>query len=263
MTASQRIAAILALTVAGTAFADVTITQTMDGKALGLSGESTGTTYIKGNKMRSDAVIGNRTHTTIFDLDAQKMYSFDSRKKEADVWDMAAFAAELAQTVNVSDAQGSFEPNGQTKQIGEHTATGYDFQMTTQAGMAGGPAMAMTVTVGGPVWIVEGAPGSADYGAFYTAAVEKGWIFSDRRAARAQPGQAKALADMYRQIAATRGIAYETDVEIKMSGDGPMAAMMARMGGASMTTRVSSIDTAPLADDLFLPPADYKLKTER
>ena len=111
--------------------------------------------------------------------------------------------------------------------------------------------------------IVEGAPGSADYGAFYAAAAEKGWIFSDPRAARAQPGQAKALASMYEQIAATGGIAYETDIEMKFSGSGPLAAVMARMGGTGITTSVTNVETGPLADDLFVPPADYKLNTER
>ena len=55
------------------------------GKGMGMSGTSPATTYIKGNKMRTDIVIGDTTRTTIFDVDAQKMYSFDSKKKEADV----------------------------------------------------------------------------------------------------------------------------------------------------------------------------------
>jgi hypothetical protein len=251
--------AILALTLAVPSFADVTIHQTMSGKAIGLSKATTGTTWIKGNKMRSDAVIGKRTQTTIFDLDAQKMYAFDSRKKRADVWDMAAFAADLSKTVDMSGAQASFRPSGQTKQIAGHIATGYDLEIRTQAGMDAGPEMTMTVTLAGPVWVVPEAPGAGDYRHFYSAAVEKGWIFSDPRAARAQPGHALALAEMYRQIAEA-GIAYETDIKITLSGSGPMAALIARMGNATMTTVVDSVETGALQDDLFAPPADYKLK---
>jgi hypothetical protein len=251
---------VLALIVAAPSFADVTITQTMNGKALGFSGETSGTAYIKGNKMRSDAVVGNRTQTTIFDLDAQKMYVFDSKKKEADVWDMTAFAAELGKSVDMAGAKTSFTPNGQTKQIAGLAATGYDIEVSTQAAMAGAPGMMMGITLTGPVWIVKDAPGAAEYAAFYSAAVEKGWIFSDPRAATAQPGQAKAMAEMYRQFAQAGGIAYETDVQVKMSGSGPMAAMMARMGGASFTTVVDAVQTASLSDDLFAPPADYKLE---
>ena len=52
---------------------------------MGMGGTMTMTTYIKGNKMRTDTVMGDTTRTMIFDVDAQKLYSFDSKKKEADV----------------------------------------------------------------------------------------------------------------------------------------------------------------------------------
>ena len=35
--------------------------------------------------MRTDTVMGDTTRTMIFDIDAQRMYRFDSKKKEADV----------------------------------------------------------------------------------------------------------------------------------------------------------------------------------
>src|SRR5262249_5789905 len=101
VTAMTRIIVVTVLAVGVTAIAsaDVTIKQTMTGKGLGLSGTSPGTTYIKGNKMRTDAMLGDKTQSTIFDIDAQKMYIFDSKKKEADVWDMAAFASEISKSV--------------------------------------------------------------------------------------------------------------------------------------------------------------------
>jgi hypothetical protein len=187
------------------------------------------------------------------------MYVFDSRKKEADVWDMAAFSAELAKSVGVAGAKTSFTPTGQTKQIGGFAANGYNIEVSMQAAPGGATQMMMDVTLTGPVWIVKDAPGASEYAAFYDAAVEKGWIFSDPRVATAQPGQAKAMAEMYRQFARA-GIAYETDVQMKMSGSGPMAAVMARMGGATFTTVVDSVEAAPLSDDLFAPPAGYKLQ---
>lgn len=249
---------ITALVLAAPSFADVTLHQTMSGKALGFSKATTGTTWIKGNRMRTDAVVGKRTHTTIYDLDAQKLYLFDSRKKQADVWDMAAFAVEIEKTVDMSGAQGSFSPNGQTREVGGHVAAGYDVEIITRAGMDAGSDM--TVTLSGIVWIVEDAPGTEDYARFYTAAVDKGWIFSDPRAAKAQPGQAMALAEMYREIANVGGLPYETDVQVKLSGSGPMAAMMSRMGGASIASTVDAVETGALSDDLFTVPADYKLK---
>jgi hypothetical protein len=254
---------VLALALAQPAFADLTLKQTTSGKGMGLGGQTTGTTYIKGNKMRVDVVLGDKTQTSVYDLDAQKMYVFDSKKKEADVWDMAAFAAEVGKSVDVSSTKASLKPNGQTKQIGGKSAAGYDLEVSMNAAFAGSKDMTMTVTMTGPTWIVKGAPGAAEYAHFYKAAVEKGWIFSDPRAAKAQPGQAKAMAEMYNQMAATGGLPYETDMQIKMSGSGPMAGLLARMGNITMTSTVDSAETTPLADDLFAPPAGYKLSPKK
>ena len=230
---------------------------------MGISGNASGATYIKGNKMRADVVIGDGTQTTIFDVDAQKMYVFDSKKKEADVWDMATFGAELSKTVNTSGAKASVKPNGQTKQIGAQSATGYDVEVSMQSAMGGSKDMTMTATLSGPIWIVKGGPGSADYARFYKAAAEKGFIFSDPRGAKAQPGQAKAMAEMYKQLVSTGGIPYEQETNFKMGGEGPMAAAMSRMGNISMTQTVQSVETGTLAADLFATPAGYKLKEQK
>ena len=257
------LALLLAVGLALSAYADITIKQSTSGKGLGMSGKTTGTTYIKGHRMRSDLVVGDKTQTTIFDVDAQKMYIFDSKKKEADVWDMAAFAQEIAKSVDVSSTSASLKPNGQTKQIGGRTAAGYDMEISMQSAMAGSKDMNMTVTLQGPVWIVKNAPGSADYSGFYKAAVEKGWIFSDPRAAKGQPGQAKAMAEMYKRISDIGGIAYETDMQIKMSGSGPMGGLFAKLGNMSYSTIVDAVETDSLSDALFAPPAGYKLNPKK
>jgi hypothetical protein len=258
------IAAILALGLAFPAYADVTLKQTMATKGMGMSGTTPAVTYIKGNKMRTDSVIGDRTQSMIFDLDAQKMYMFDSSKKEADVYDMATFSKDVLASVDTANMKVSMKANGQTKEIAGKTATGYDLEVSVPAGMGGNKDMAMVMTLAGPTWIVKGAPGTAEYVGFYKAAVEKGWIFSDPRVAKGQPGQAKAMAEMYRQLAEAGGIAYETEMQMKMGGmSGPMAAVMAKMGNMSFSTRVDSVDTGTLADDLFAPPAGYKLNTKK
>lgn len=258
------VAGILALGVAVPAYADVTLKQTTTGKGMGMSGTSPAVTYIKGSKMRTDTVIGDRTQSMIFDLDAQKMYMFDSRKKEADVYDMAAFSKEISSSVDTANMKVSMKPNGQTKDIAGQTATGYDLEVSVPAGLGGNKDMAIVMTLAGPTWIVKGAPGTADYVGFYKAAVEKGWIFSDPRAAKGQPGQAKAMAEMYRQLAEAGGIAYETEMQMKMGGmSGPMAGLFAKMGNMSFSTKVDAVETGALADDLFAPPAGYKLNTKK
>ncbi len=121
----------------------------------------------------------------------------------------------------------------------------------------------MTINLTGPMWIVKGGPGSADWVNFYKQAATKGFIFGDPRAAKASPGQAKAMVEMYRQMAELGGIAYETQIDIKIEGSGPMAGMMAKMGGVSSTSTVTAVSAGPLADDLFAAPAGYKLRERK
>jgi len=251
------------VSVASPSFADVTVKSSMVGKGMGAAGNMTSVTYIKGTKMRTEMVMGDTTRVSIFDLDSQKMYTFDLKKKEADSYDIQKMGAEMQKAVQVDGMKASVKANGKTKTIAGKTASGYDTEISIPATMGGADGMKMTVTLTGPAWIVKGAPGTQDYMNFYKTAVDKGWFFSDPRQAKAQPGQAKAMAEMYKQMAATGGIPYEQEMNVKMSGDGPMAAMFAKMGNISMTTTVTSVETTPLAADLFAVPAGYKIKEQK
>ena len=258
------LAALVALVaLVAPAFADVTIKSTTTGKGMGMSGTMPGTIYIKGNKMRTDTVNGDTTRSVIFDLDTQKMISFDSKKKEADVFDMQRLAAEVSKSVDTTGMKATIKANGRTRQVSGYNAAGYDAEITVPATLGGQKGMKMTVILTGPMWIVKGAPGAAEYMNFYKNAVEKGWFFTDPRAAKGQPGQAKAMAEMYRQLAATGGIPYEQEMNIKMGGEGPMAGLMAKMGNITMTTNVSSVEAGPVSADLFTAPAGYKLKEQK
>ena len=147
-----RIAITLALlaALAAPAAADITIKQTTTGKGLGMSGTMPGTTYIKGMKMRSEVTTGDTTRVTIFDVENQKMYSFDSKKKEADVYALAQFQADMAKAVDAGAMTASFEPNGQTKDIAGKSAVGYDMKMSVPTAFGGGD-MKMTLVMTGPV----------------------------------------------------------------------------------------------------------------
>lgn len=261
---------LLAVGLIHPASADLTLVQTSSGKALGISGTTSSTVYIKGNKMRTDTEVRKRTATVIFDLDEQKMYQFDTRKKQADVWDMQDFASELASSVDLSGMTASITPNGQTREIAGLTATGYDMEISVPTEISGGQEMAMIVTLAGPAWIAADAPGTADYQRFYLAAAEKGWIFTDPRAAKVNPGQARSMSEMYRQFAELGGIPYASEFQISLSsagGEGGMGGFMgdlvARMGGANASTEVRSVDTSPLTDDLFTVPAGYELRPQK
>lgn len=254
--------ALFTLALATPSPADITVKATVAGKGAGMGGETTSTTYIKGNRMRNDLVTGDTVRSSIFDVEAQKMYVFDSKKKEADVYDMQKMVADMSKNVEVSDMKASVKPNGKTKSIAGKTASGYDMEISVPATIGGKDGMKMTVNLVGPMWIVKDAPGTAEYMAFYKNAVDKGWFFSDPRSAKAQPGQAKAMAEVYRQIAAAGGIAYETEMSVKMSGEGPMAGMLAKMGNITMTTTVTAVETGAIGADVFAVPAGYKLKEQ-
>ena len=194
------------------------------------------------------------------------MYMFDSKKKEADVWDMATFGAEVSKNVDMTGMKASIKANGQTKQFGTLSASGYDMDISLPATLGGNKEMQMTISLTGPVWIVKNAPGAAEYSNFYKAAAEKGWILGDPRAAKAQPGQAKAMTEMYKQLAEIGGIAYETNMQIKMGssgGGGPLGGLLARMGNMSTTSQVTDVQTGTLSADLFAPPAGYKLNQKK
>jgi hypothetical protein len=58
------------------------------------------------------------------------------------------------------------------------------------------------------------------------------------------------------------GIPYETNMQMKMSGGGPMGGLFSRMGNVTTTSTVESVEVGPLDDSLFVPPAGYKLNQE-
>jgi hypothetical protein len=248
---------IVALAFGAAAQADVTLHATSTGQSAVMSGKTETVTYIKGLKMRSEALSGKFSTASIYDVDAQKMIILDTKKKEATVWDMGAFTQEMGKSVDSGGVQASMKPNGQVKAVNGRNADGYDVNIVVPTTIGGS---AVTMVLSGVSWLAKGAPGSAEYSAFYKGAGEKGWIFTDPRAAKGSPGQAKAMAEMYIEYAKIGALPVETDMTLKASGDGPVAAMMAKMGTVTTTTVIDSVDTGALDDALFQVPPDYAVK---
>jgi hypothetical protein len=250
----------LSVLLAVPAQADVTITSTMAGKGMGKLADGESKTYIKGSKMRADTTSVDQT-STIIDVDAQKFITVNHRKKEAEILDMAALATELNKSIT-ADAKVTWTPNGQTKQILDRACTGYDLRIEIPMTMGGEGGLAMTMVMSGPVFIAKGVGGEADYAAFYTAAAEKGFIFTDPRAAKANAGSARGFTEMYRKMAESGGVPFSTELAVTFEGSGPMVAMMRKMGGMAMTTTVTAISADPIPADTFEIPAGYKTKTK-
>jgi hypothetical protein len=68
---------------------------------------------------------------------------------------------------------------------------------------------------------------------------------------------------MYRKLAELGGIAYESEVAIKIEGSGPMAGLLAKMGGVQTTSTVTEVIEGALDDALFAVPAGYSLKERK
>jgi hypothetical protein len=244
------------LLAAAPAWADVTVTAQVTGR--GKAAPSEAVTYIKGLKMRSDSTLGDQPTSTIMDLEAQKFITINHKKKEATVYNFTEFREILEKGTKGAAPVTSFKPNGQTREIAGRSCTGYDVMVNMP--MALGGDSSMTMQMSGPVFIAKGAPGSADYAKFYRAAAEKGFIFSDPRAAKAQPQQAQGMAEMYKAIADTGGIPFAIELGMKVEG-GPMAGMMNKViGGIAFATTVSGVSTDAVAADKFDVPAGYAVK---
>jgi hypothetical protein len=252
-------AMMLAALVAAPVFADVTVNQKTTGKgALGAAASGDSVQYVKGSKMRIDQTLGEDGTSVIVDADAQRMVSLNHKKKEAEIYDMTKMAAEM-QKIQSSDIKANVTPTTQTRQIAGQTCTVHDIQIEIPMTMGNN---SMTMVMAGPACLVKDAPGAKDYETFYKTAVEKGLFFSDPRQARAQPGQAKGMARLYQEMAA-RGMPYAQEFTMKFQGNDMMAGMMNKMGGATMTTEVTSVTTGPVADSLFEIPAGYKQKQQK
>ncbi|MPZ20349.1 MAG: hypothetical protein GEV06_20895 [Luteitalea sp.] len=258
MRAQLTILTLGATLMATSASADVTVTATTVGKggfAKALSGDSI--TYIKGGKMRADSMAEDRKQSTILDLDGQQMILLDHGKKEATISDMQEVQATL-QKITSDEVKVSLTPTGNSKQIAGQSCDEYTLEMSVPMSVDGSTPISIATT--GPACIVKNAPGAKDYESFYLKAAEQGFILTgDPSQAQRNPGHARSMTEMYRQMAKL-GVPYEMEMNIKIGGEGPMAALMSKVGAMSFTTTVKSVSEDPLSDDLFVVPSDYEVK---
>ncbi len=250
------------LACAGSAHADVTLVAQMKGKMMGMNASGETITYIKGNKMRTDQTMGRDKTSTIMDVDGGRMITIHHGKKEAEVWNMADLSASLQKSgVDVTGADVKITPTGETKEIAGYQAAGHDVSVSVDAGVPDAP-IKMTMTISGPAYLSTSAPGVESYTNFYQNAAEKGFFFGDPRAARAQPGNARGMMQMYREMA-SKGIPLESKQTVKMSASGPMAGLLSKMGGGEMATTVTKVSDEPLEEALFEIPDGYKVKEQK
>lgn len=251
MTRTIAIGAVIALSMTSMANADITVTSTIGGKAMGRDMSSQSITYIKGTKMRTE------TQGTVMIMDAttRQMIVVNDKKKEAEVFDMAKLQGEIQKAVGTAEPKVSFTATGQKKQVNGVSCDGYTLTITVPITMGNDT---MHLTLSGPTWIAKGAPGTKDYAAFYRAAAQNGLFFGNPQQAKQQGAQLKSTTEMYKAFAAAGGIPYESEMQMKFEGTGPMASMMDKIGGVTTTTTVTSVTTGAIPDEKFAVPAGYK-----
>ena len=241
--------------ITGPALADVTITATQKGKGMMASfmtGEAV--TRIKGGKMRGDSSQGDAPTSTLIDLDAQTMAVLNHKTKEATVSDLGELQASMGK-ITSNNVKATVTPTGRRQEVAGRGCDEYQMEMTVPA--FADPSSPIMVTTSGPFCIVKDSPGKADYAAFYLKAAEKGFIVSgDPRQAKAQPGQAKSMTELYRQMARL-GVPYRTEIDFKMGGEGPMGALMGKLG-FGFTSTVTRVSVEAIPDAMMAVPADYK-----
>jgi len=242
------------LSLAAPAAADVTFKRKMDGRMMTGSMAGTSVQFIKGTKMRDDQTIGGSERSTIIDVASQRMIALDHKRRQAEVYDMTKVSEELSK-LPISDVQASLAATPETRTIAGHACTVYTMNVAVPMDMGG---QKMTISMTGPMCIGKDAPGAADVATFYKAVVDKGFFFGDVRQAKAQPGQARAMSALYQEMAGL-GVPLAQEMNMKFEGEGPMAAMMSKMGGSSMSTEVLSVSTDAIPDSTFEIPEGYKV----
>jgi hypothetical protein len=110
----------------------------------------------------------------------------------------------------------------------------------------------------GTIWMADKGPGVEEYKTVSKAASESGFSTSFM----AQGPTMKGMVEMQKAMV-DAGIPLLQEVQISMEGTGQAAAAMAQFGNMTMTTTVEGVEVGPLADDLFAPPAGYKLNQKK
>jgi hypothetical protein len=114
----------------------------------------------------------------------------------------------------------------------------------------------LSMIMKGSMWVTKDAPGGAEYLAYNQKLAS-----ADLAAAAAgmsginMPG----LDNMTKAMASVNGLAYLTEMTMKIEGTGQMAEMMRQMGDMKITSKTNSISVETIAEDQFKVPDGYTI----
>jgi hypothetical protein len=261
--------------------ADVTIVQTttVEGGMAAMAASSGAnmspkmTTRLKGSKSRTDVEAGPMTVTTIVDLAAKQMIILRADQKTALVTSVTppAAATTTAETttaapkITLPKVDGAITPTGKSQVIDGIKVEEYAF--TTRMNMAdmSGPKMppeaaammqGVTMSMAGSMWVAKDVPGAAEFMAFQKSAAAGDMAMAAMGASGMNvPGMEK----LVKAMAEVQGLTYLTEMTMSIEGTGQFAEMMKQMGPMKITTKVNSVSTDAVSDDLFKVPEGYQV----
>lgn len=214
----MRIACILLITAAGTAFADFSYTTTTKSSGMMAAGDHTSKTYMKGQKMK----LENGSTSTIFDFDAQTITQVDNNSK---TYSVSKFA-EMGQALKQTGAEVSVD----VKETGEHkTINGYsasEVVLTTDVTMASAKSAGMKMHMEMHMWVSRDVPGSQELTAFYQRNADRFPWASMSGGGRGDQSMAQAMTELRRKMAALKGVAVLQVMKVGMGGNNAQMAQM-------------------------------------
>lgn len=251
--------------------ADITLVQTttIEGGMAQMAAQAgqnispTITTKIKGSKMRTDVVSGPINMSTILDIATKQMIILRADQKTATI--VAPPAAPATPAAQQGPSIGaSVKPTGKSQTIDGVKCDEYTFTTTVDMStMGGGPqtppeAAAMMkgvkIVVSGSMWMAKDAPGAEEYMAFQkTLAASDMASAASAMSGMSIPGMREAM----KAMASANGLTYLNESTVTFEGEGQMVDMMKQMGPMKVTSKVSSISTDAISDDLFKVPEGY------
>jgi hypothetical protein len=252
--------------------ADVTIVQTttIEGGMAAMAGQAMSpktTSRIKGKKARNDIDAQMIQVSTIADLDANQVIVLRPDQKTAQIITPATAGAAVKSAAAAMPAiDSSVKPTGKSQVIDGVKCDEYSFAMSLNMGEMnpGGQMLAealeamkgVKMNMTGSLWIAKDVPGASEYMAFQKAAgsTELASIISGSSGMQ-MPGMDK----MMKAMGSVSGMAYLTEMTMTVEGTGQIAEMMQQMGPMKITTKVTSITTDPISDDLFKVPEGYSV----
>jgi hypothetical protein len=205
--------------------------------------------------------------STITDAAAKQVIILDHTQKTArmataGVTPPAPAAGTPAPSVKID---GGVTPTGKSQTIDGLKCDEYAFTTSLSMSEVGGAQMPpeaaaamkdVTMVMKGSLWVTKDAPGAAEY-RDYQKAMNSGDLANVAMGAAGlnMPGMDK----MMKAMQGVEGLPVLTEMDMTIEGSGPLADMMKQMGAMHITTKVLSVKTDAINEDVFKVPEGYQV----